>query len=93
NGSKANSYVYYEDDGSSYDYQKGDFYKRTITFDPKKSEITLGAVEGTFASKYNKIELVLHGFDGNVKTVKVNGAVTNLASSFANENGEIKIKY
>ncbi|WP_179415270.1 glycoside hydrolase family 31 protein [Mucilaginibacter sp. E4BP6] len=101
-GSKANSYVYYEDDGSSYDYQQGAFYKRTIGFDPKKSEITLGVVEGTFPSKYNKIELVLHGFRGNVKTFKVNGEPVKLYpnvkdgadySTFVNDGKEIRVQY
>jgi alpha-glucosidase len=72
-GTEANSFVYYEDDGSSYDYQKGVYYKRTIHFDPAKSVISLSAAEGSFSSKYNKIKLVLHGFKGNIKTFKVNG--------------------
>ena len=93
NGSKANSFVYYEDDGTSYDYQQGTYYKRTISFDPGKKEINLSAVDGSFISKYTQIELVLHGFDGFVKTVKVNGKATSLASVFANDNKEINIKY
>jgi alpha-glucosidase len=97
NGTKPNSYVYYEDDGSSYNYQQGAFYKRVISFDPKKSEIMLGAVEGTFPSKYTKIELVLHGFDdeilGNVRMIHVNGKGVDLAYPFANDNKEIRIQY
>jgi alpha-glucosidase len=101
-GSTANSFVYYEDDGSSYDYQKGVYYKRTIGFDPAKSRITLSAVDGSFTSKYNRIELVLHGFKGKLKTFKVNGKDVKIwpnvedgtdYSGFVNERKEIKIEY
>jgi len=67
NGKEANEFVYYEDDGSSYDYEQGAYYKRTITFDPKRKTVTLSAVEGSFQSKYHQINLELHGFTGDLK--------------------------
>ncbi len=94
-GKKASSFVYYEDDGSSYDYQKGAYYKRAIGFDPVKGKITLSSVEGSFQSKYDQIKLVLHGF-GNVKKVKVNGKVLVLADDaviFNNDNKVITVNY
>ncbi len=63
NGEAANKFTYYEDDGKSFGYQKGDFYKRTINFDPKKSSLTFSPVEGTYKSNFKYIKLVLHGFD------------------------------
>jgi len=99
-GKDANTFVYYEDDGSSYDYQKGAYYKREINFDPAKGNITLSAVDGTFASKYNKIKLVLHGFDGVTKSkskkIKVNGkglAFTGNSLAFNNDGKIIKIEF
>ncbi|MDF2430979.1 MAG: alpha-glucosidase [Mucilaginibacter sp.] len=95
-GKNANSYVYYEDDGSSYDYQKGTYYKRSVHFDPLKNTISLLAVEGSFASKYTQIKLVLHGFDQKIKTVKVNGKAMKLAEgtgTFNNDNKTIKIEF
>lgn len=65
NGSTANSIVYYEDDGKSFGYEKGDFYKRAISFDPQKRAITLNAVEGSYSSHFKYIRLVLHGFDNS----------------------------
>lgn len=62
NGDQANSFVYYEDDGVSYDYQQGAYYKRTITFNPQKKEVTFSAVEGSYQSKYSKLKMVWHGF-------------------------------
>jgi len=62
NGDQANSFVYYEDDGVSYEYQQGAYYKRTITFNPQKKEVRFSAVEGSYQSKYSKLKMVWHGF-------------------------------
>jgi alpha-glucosidase len=94
-GKEASSFVYYEDDGSSYDYQKGVYYNREINFDPAKGNITLSAVEGSFVSKYKQIKLVLHGF-GNIKSIKVNGkklVLSNNSTNFNNDNKVIKIDF
>ncbi|WP_214071342.1 glycoside hydrolase family 31 protein [Mucilaginibacter sp. dw_454] len=64
NGNEVNSFVYYEDDGTTYSYQDGAYYKRTITFDPQKKEIVFGAVEGSHQSKYLKLRVIWHGFEG-----------------------------
>ncbi|MEI7983229.1 MAG: DUF5110 domain-containing protein, partial [Bacteroidota bacterium] len=69
NGKKPNSFLYYEDDGTTYQYEKGEFYKRSITFDPVKKSIVLGKVEGSFQSKFSDIRLVLHSF-GELMTLK-----------------------
>jgi alpha-glucosidase len=64
NGSEASEFVYYEDDGVSYNYETGAYYKRSISFDPEKRLITLFAVEGSYPSRFSKIQLTLHGFEG-----------------------------
>jgi len=95
-GKQATSFVYYEDDGSSYDYQKGDYYKRTISFDPAKNLISLSPVEGSFKSKYTHIKLILHRFKEIGKDLKVNGKVRVLTAntiSFENNGREIKIDF
>lgn len=63
NGSHGSEYVYYEDDGETFSYQNGDFYKRKITFDPLKKKLTLAQAEGKRASKFKNLRLVFHGFD------------------------------
>ncbi|MCR8558097.1 DUF4968 domain-containing protein [Mucilaginibacter sp. BJC16-A38] len=63
NGLTANSFVYYEDDGKSFDYKKGSFYKRTITFNPADKSLTFNAAEGNYTSHFKFIKLILHGFD------------------------------
>lgn len=62
NGNKGSEFIYYEDDGNSYNYEKGESYSRRFTFDPQKRELTLDAKQGSFASKFTTIQLVLHGF-------------------------------
>jgi alpha-glucosidase len=63
-GNVANTFVYYEDDGKSFDYEKGAYYKRTITYNPKKKTIVLDKAEGNFPTHFKNIQLVLHGFAG-----------------------------
>lgn len=61
-GNTTSEFVYYEDDGTSYNYENGNYYKRLITFDPTTREITINPKEGTYTSRYGKIQFVLHGF-------------------------------
>jgi alpha-glucosidase len=77
------TFIYYEDDGISYDYQSGAFYKREIGFEPINRVIHLSAAAGSFTSKYDKIQLVLHGFG----KVKLKNEVFTL------ENGVMEIGY
>lgn len=62
-GTAPNSFEYYEDDGETYRYEQGDFYKRTIRFDPASGSISFGKVEGSHRSKFRYLKLLLHGFN------------------------------
>lgn len=81
NGSEANSFVYYEDDGVSYDYEQRVYYKRVISFDPVDKSISLSAIEGAFKSRFTQLKFVLHGFEG----IKLK------YEAIENENGEIEV--
>jgi alpha-glucosidase len=65
-GNEPSRFIYYEDDGVSYDYEQGGYYKRIISFDPVKRIISLSVVEGSFKSRFEQLKFVLHGF-GDVK--------------------------
>lgn len=67
------SFEFYEDDGSSFDYQKNSFAKRWIEYRPVEKTLTLKSTEGSFNSVYRKVKLVLHGFDTSLKSISVNG--------------------
>lgn len=76
-GDSANTFVYYEDDGQSYDYEKGNFFKRTIRYD---QQLVLEKAAGSYTSKFSNISVILHGF-APMQQVKVNGGVQPLQSS------------
>lgn len=99
NGTETNEFVYYEDDGLTYNYQQGEYYTRGISFYPAKKQIVLDVPQGTFKSRFTQVNLILHGF-GNAKTIKVNdvalkGSKANKANSFVfdNSNQKISIQY
>jgi len=79
-GDVANSFSYYEDDGSSYNYENGDYYKRVIKYDPSNKSIVFEKPEGSFSSKFTYLRIVLHGFDGN--SFKVNNSNLNFKQEF-----------
>jgi alpha-glucosidase len=95
NGSVPNSFIYYEDDGSTYQFENGQYFRRTITFDPVKRTISFSKVDGSFVSKFTSIRLVLHSFDdvmalhsgGNDYSVKLK-SVSARAVEIPAENGQ-----
>jgi alpha-glucosidase len=76
-GTVANSYVYYEDDGRSFENEKGSFYRRTITYSAAENKLVIEKATGQSVSKFNNIALILHGFD-NLENIKVNDAGISL---------------
>ncbi len=77
-GRTGSSFVYYEDDGSSYNYEKDGYYRRTITYDAAKKSIAMSKSEGSFASKFKNLKLVLHGFGNEVNLVSAAGKSINM---------------
>jgi alpha-glucosidase len=70
-GSEDNHFIYYEDDGVSYEFEDGKFFKRTIYFLADDEELVFGEVEGDFKSKFDQVKVFLHGF-GRLEKVKIN---------------------
>jgi len=81
-GNVNNSFVYYEDDGESYNYEKGIYYKRTIAYTPANNTIEFGKPEGSFKSKFNHLKIVLHGFN-DLNSMKVDDKTVPLKDDFA----------
>ena len=73
NGAVNNSFVYYEDDGVTYDFEKGIFYKRMIRFEPGNRTITLDKADGSYTSKFTAVRIVLHNF-GSLMAASVNAS-------------------
>ena len=62
NGAVSNAFEYYEDDGATYDFEKGNFHRREVHFDPAKKELRFAKADGAYESKMSKLKVVLHGF-------------------------------
>lgn len=71
-GNVKNEFVYYEDDGETYAYEKGAFYKRRMIYDPAANSIILEKPAGQSSSHFSTISLILHGF-GEQEQISVNG--------------------
>lgn len=64
-GRKETSFVYYEDDGNTYDYEKGKFLTRIIKYDPVGYRLLLEKETGDFLSRFNQIKVLFHT-EGNL---------------------------
>ena len=78
NGAEKNTFELYEDDGVSYDHEKGEFYKRTIEFDPDSRRVHFAAANGKYETHFKKVKLYLHGF-GVLTSLKVNNKAHEIA--------------
>ncbi len=63
-GDEASSFTYYEDDGLTYNFESGAFYERIISYDPVKNEVVFKPKQGTAASKFKKVAVIVHGVAG-----------------------------
>lgn len=61
-GSDNSSFVYYEDDGETYQYEQNQFYKRSINYDAAGNKLIFSAREGNYSSKFKQVKVILHGF-------------------------------
>ncbi|HEY5463264.1 MAG TPA: glycoside hydrolase family 31 protein [Hanamia sp.] len=98
-GDNANSFTYYEDDGTTYQYEKGKYYLRDIDFKPQQKEILLNGVQGDYVSKFRNVHLVLHGFPDslhltlNGQTLKTMSNAEEQSVDFSNSNGKISVQW
>ena len=59
-----NQYVYYEDDGNSYDYNSGNYYHRNFMYTEQDHQLQISKPEGTYPSKFKYIKIFIHSKDG-----------------------------
>ncbi|NOU47766.1 MAG: DUF4968 domain-containing protein [Bacteroidales bacterium] len=70
NGKQSEPYSWYDDDGSTYEFEKGCYYQRNIVFDDKAKSLVISKVEGSFAGRFTNIRFVMHGFGDELKDLK-----------------------
>jgi alpha-glucosidase len=98
-GNAPNSFTYYEDDGTTYQYEQGKYYVRTIHFNPQDNEILMDLAQGSYNSKFNEVHLILHGFPEN-ESFTMNGQQLKTSQTgeeqgvdFKNINEKISVKW
>jgi alpha-glucosidase len=72
-GNHKTNYILYEDDGHTYNYEKGAYSLREFFFDPEQRQFVIRASEGDYPGIFSKIRLILHGFDQETGVWSVNG--------------------
>ncbi len=74
---------YYEDDGISYDYQKGVFLLETVSVDDRAGsvKVTIPSREGTYNPPARALVLEIHGFQCPPRWVDLNGRKLNVLAS------------
>lgn len=71
-GSDSSSFTYYDDDGATYAFENGAYYKRLIHFNPASNSLLLEQPEGSFMPFFTRVRIYLHGF-GELAYVTING--------------------
>lgn len=72
NGKERNEFVYYEDAGDGFDYQKGSYCKKIIEFNPAERKIIIHKQDGSFVSKFTVIQFIFHGFSDELNNIRAN---------------------
>jgi alpha-glucosidase len=72
-GGSTSSFTHYEDDGQTFDYQKGDFARRDFIYLPESRKIIFEKAEGNYKSNLKKLRIVWHGVYAQLEDIRVNG--------------------
>lgn len=70
NGTSTRSKQFYEDDGTTYNYQQGQFGVRTLMHRAAERALEIGAREGSYTSPFTTMKIVLHGYASAAKPAK-----------------------
>lgn len=78
-GTSTRTATWYDDDGKTFDYEKGASVYRDVTHDAAKRIVTLSAAQGGFQTSFKHVRLVIHGSVTSTSGT-VNGAATPLSN-------------
>ncbi|HNP17813.1 MAG TPA: glycoside hydrolase family 31 protein [Fulvivirga sp.] len=74
-GDEYNEFLYYEDDGESYEFESGHYYQRLISYSPEKRKLTIEKKAGDIQSKIKELKICFHGFDNHIFKLDNNSIV------------------
>ncbi len=83
NGKAGSTFVHYEDDGKTYQFETGNYFKRTISLDNKNKKLSFDKADGKSKSKFKSIKVQFHGY-GSLSKLKAKSENFNLLSSILN---------
>ncbi len=99
-GSGTTTFTYYEDDGISFKYRDGQYYKRLIRYDAEDGTLVLEPADGQYASHYKSIKIVFHGFPEKPSSIAIDYAsqkgrpeVNNLDLVLSNDAGQTTVTW
>lgn len=73
------TFTLYQDDGTTYGYETGNYCKQEIIFDPKTRQIKLGVPTGKYPTQYSSYKVFLHGFD-DLNSLRINDQAQKVQS-------------
>jgi alpha-glucosidase len=76
-GKTSSDFLYYTDDGQTFDYQNGKSLKRLIQYHAHENKVVVSAEEGDYQTDFKTIKIVLHG--SHADEVAFNGVKQKLA--------------
>ncbi|HEY9486867.1 MAG TPA: glycoside hydrolase family 31 protein [Chryseosolibacter sp.] len=71
-GESDNEFLFYDDDGITFDHQHGGYLKRLLRYAATANSFILDQTEGTYTSQLQKLRVVFHGFEP-MDTIRING--------------------
>ena len=76
-GETDNEFVFYEDDGNSFNYQKGMYSRRLLRYEAQENKFVIHPAAGEYASPLKKLKIVFHGFK-MINTIRINGEIKDI---------------
>jgi alpha-glucosidase len=76
-GENNSTFLFYEDDGASFDYHEQKYARRMMVYEAGSNRFVLEKSEGTFKSHIKKLGIVFHGFR-TLNTVTINGELRDI---------------
>ncbi len=77
-------FEYFEDDGISFKYQKGFYYKRKISYQQLDNKIIFDKAEGKIDSHFKRVKLIFHGNGIAIHEISRNGKKIKVKTEHVN---------
>jgi alpha-glucosidase len=71
-------FTYYEDDGSTFGYQRGEYATREISYHASQRTLSIGAAAGSFIPDVKQLRIVFHGLGSRIEEVTLDGKPARL---------------